>query len=432
MATLNNPQADFIELPHKFRAFVAGFGSGKTWVGCTALCIHAWQHPRINMGYFAPTYPQIRDIFYPTIEEVAHSLGLIAVTREANREVHLFEGSKFRSTIKCRSMDKPGSIVGFKIGHALADELDVMSQDKAQQAWRKIIARMRYNVPGVKNGVDVTTTPEGFRFVYQQFVKAIRDRPELSKLYGLIQASTYDNAKNLPADYIESLKQSYPSQLIEAYLRGQFVNLASGAVYARFNRDTNNCQDVVQPGEPIYIGVDFNVSMMAAVICVKRDGEPRVVDEIMGSLDTPDLIRRIKERFWLFNGSDYSQTRHIYIYPDASGGSRKSVNASTSDLAQFEQAGMHVRAPKANPPVKDRINAVNAMICNGEGIRRLLVNRDRCPTVADNLQQQVWAANGEPDKTAGNDHSNDALGYFIAYEWPVVKPTFDIPVSFTM
>jgi hypothetical protein len=29
-----------------------------------------WEHPKINQGYFAPTYPQIRDI-YPTIEEVA-------------------------------------------------------------------------------------------------------------------------------------------------------------------------------------------------------------------------------------------------------------------------------------------------------------------------------------------------------------------------
>ncbi len=86
----------------------------------------------------------------------------------------------------------------------------------------KIIARMRYKVDGLRNGIDVTTTPEGFKFVYQQFVKAVREKPELSALYGLIQASTFDNAKNLPPDYIPSLMNSYPPELIKAYLRGVY------------------------------------------------------------------------------------------------------------------------------------------------------------------------------------------------------------------
>src|SRR6185437_5109556 len=143
---------------------------------------------------------------------------------------------RYRGTVICRSMEKPETIVGFKIGHALVDELDVMPLIKAQTAWRKIIARMRYNVPGLKNGIDVTTTPEGFKFVYQQFVKALRERPVLQNLYGLVQASTYDNELNLPDDYISSLMASYPPQLIQAYLRGQFVNLASGSVYPEFDR----------------------------------------------------------------------------------------------------------------------------------------------------------------------------------------------------
>ncbi len=52
-------------------------------------------------------------------------------------------------------MEKPATIVGFKIGHALIDELDVMAKVKAQQAWRKIIARMRYKQAGLLNGIDV-------------------------------------------------------------------------------------------------------------------------------------------------------------------------------------------------------------------------------------------------------------------------------------
>ena len=62
--TLNIPQARFLAMQNKFKAYVAGFGSGKTWVGCGGICKGMWEHPKINQGYFAPTYPQIRDIFY--------------------------------------------------------------------------------------------------------------------------------------------------------------------------------------------------------------------------------------------------------------------------------------------------------------------------------------------------------------------------------
>lgn len=86
--TLNVPQARFLSMPHKFKAYIAGFGSGKTWVGCGGICKGIWEHPCINQGYFAPTYPQIRDIFYPTVEEVAADWGLNVKINEGNKEVH--------------------------------------------------------------------------------------------------------------------------------------------------------------------------------------------------------------------------------------------------------------------------------------------------------------------------------------------------------
>lgn len=378
--------------------------SGKTWVGCASICKHVWEWPRINSGYFAPTYAQIRDIFYPTIDEVAHDWGLRVVTKVSDKEVDFYSGQRYRSTTICRSMEKPQTIVGFKIGHALVDELDVMPEAKAKHAWRKIIARMRYNVDGLKNGVDVTTTPEGFKFVYHQFVKQLREKPSLAGMYGLVQASTYDNEANLPDDYIPSLRESYPPQLIEAYLNGQFVNLTSGTIYHAYSRAGNASSETVQPSEALHIGMDFNVGKMAAVTHVLRKNDPHAVDEITGGYDTPDMIRQIKERYWDYRNGTYQKTREIRVYPDASGGSRKSVNASATDIALLKQAGFIVVAPEANPPVKDRINAMNAMFCNATGERRYRVNAAKCPSYADALEQQIWAPNGEPDKTQGVDH----------------------------
>ncbi|MBF4187683.1 terminase [Serratia ureilytica] len=429
--TLNIPQARFLAMPHKFKAYVAGFGSGKTWVGCGGICKGMWEFPRINQGYFAPTYPQIRDIFYPTVEEVAHDWGMRVQINESNKEVHFYAGRQYRGTTICRSMEKPETIVGFKIGNALIDELDVMKKEKAQKAWRKIIARMRYKVDGLRNGIDVTTTPEGFKFVWLQFVKEVRDKPELATLYGLVQASTFDNEKNLPPDYIPSLMGSYPPELIKAYLRGQFTNLTSGTIYHQFDRRLNNCDEVEQPGEPLYIGMDFNVGKMAGIVHVLRLGLPCAVNEIINAYDTPDMIRIIKERFWLYDGADYRKVREIYIYPDASGDSRKSNNASKTDIAQLQDAGFNVIVDNANPPVKDRINAMNAMFCNANDERRYKVNVARCPVYTECLEQQVWdEKTGEPDKKSDNDHPNDGAGYYIHKTFPIIKPVTNLNIGF--
>ncbi len=411
---LNVPQASFLALPHKFRGFVGGFGSGKTWVGSSGLCQHAWEWPKINAGYFAPTYGQIRDIFFPTIEEVAFDWGLTTDIHETNKEVHLYSGGRYRTTILCRSMEKPGDIVGFKIGHALIDELDVMKKQKAAMAWRKIIARMRYLQDGLKNGIDVTTTPEGFKFVYEQFVKMVREKPELAKLYGLVQCSTYQNAKNLPEDYIPSLRESYPPQLIEAYIRGQFTNLATGNVYPNFDRHKNHTSATAEHGEALHIGMDFNVLNMTAIVNVVRKDQPISVAEITKGRDTPTMARMLKERY-------LDKGHPVSIYPDASGQNRSSKNASESDLSILKHAGFTIVVDHANPAVRDRVNAVNAMILNDVGERRWLVNTHACPVLTEAFEQQAYDNNGEPDKTTGHDHPPDAVGYFIVKRWPIAK-----------
>lgn len=414
MPKLNRPQAQFLALDKKFKALVAGFGSGKTWTGCADLCKFAWEWPGVNSGYFAPTYPMIHDIFYPTVEEVAFDWGLDVDIHESNKEVHFYSNGQYRNTVICRSMEKPGTIVGFKIGKALIDEMDVMTMLKAEQSWRKIIARMRYKVDGLRNDVSVTTTPEGFKFVYQQFVKQLRDKPQLLDLYGLVQASTYENAKNLPGDYISSLLASYPPQLIQAYIRGQFVNLASGNVYPDFDRKLNHTGEAIKPGETLHVGMDFNVLNMHAGVSVIRDDLPRTLEEVVKIRDTPEMVRVLKERY-------QSKGHQLVVYPDASGQNTSTKNASESDLSILRGAGFTVEVNHSNPAVKDRVNAVNGMLLNANGERRWKINTDACPITTESLEQQAWAPSGEPDKTTGHDHMNDANGYFIVKRWPIVQ-----------
>lgn len=425
MIEVNYPQAEFLSIDKPFRGFVGGYRSGKTFVGCVRLWQLASMHPGIKLGYFAPTYPHIRDIFYDTIQEVAEEYSenigrqcTIKINKSEHRVTMFINGIEY-ATVKCKSMDQPYAIVGFDISHALVDEIDCMKKDKADSAWKKIVARMSsvredYSV----NTVDFTTTPEGFNWMYDFFVKKLREQPEMQRFYSLVKASTKQNELNLPSDYIDKLYATYPPNLVDAYVDGEFVNLLSGNIYNQYTSENQSDEVVTEADHTLRVGMDFNVTKMAARVFVYRNNNPHCVAEFNELYDTSDMIEHIKMRY---------PDKKIIVYPDASGKNRKSNGADETDIKLLKDAGFKVRANDANPRVKTRINSVNAMFCNALGVRSLYVNRNECPVTHEELEQQIYTDKGEPDKSAGKDHGNDAFGYFIAYEHGINKETMAIP-----
>lgn len=404
---LSYPQYVFLkELDTKFKAYVGGFGSGKTYVGCLDLGLFALENPRLPQGYFGPSYPSIRDIFYPTMEEACFSLGMTIDVKEGNKEVHLYRGSNYKGVVICRSMDRPGSIIGFKIARALVDEIDTLSFLKAQNAWRKIIARLRYMIKGVVNGISVTTTPEGFLFAYQTFGN------EPTESYSMVQASTYENEKYLPDDYIASLRESYTEELIEAYILGKFCNLKSGTVYRQFDRSRNNSKEEIQPSDTLHIGMDFNIGKMSAKVHVQRENGWHQVAELDEVFDTHAMITKIEERW-----RQPERSHGIVIYPDASGKKRStsSKSANATDLNLLRLAGFTVKARDSNPRVRDRYNSLNNVFEK----KKLFINTKACPISTQALEQQAFDLTGDPDKEGGFDHSNDATGYFNYWHNPI-------------
>lgn len=404
---LSAPQYVFLRgLTTKNTAYVGGFGSGKTFIACIKLLDYIGRFPKSTWGFWSPSYPLIRDVFYPTMDEAAGLMGFSTKINVGNKEVSIWRGSIYYGTVICRSMSDPSSIVGYKVAGGVCDEIDTMKKHIAVDAWRKVNARLRLAVKGLEqNWLSVTTTPEGFNFVYDTFA----DNP--TPRYSMVQASTYENKQHLTPDYIENLLETYPENLISAYLNGEFVNLTSGSVYGAYDKVHNASKEVITESDrTLMVGMDFNVTKMAAKILVKRGEEVHCVDEIYDLYDTQDMIEHLKMRY---------PDKRLVIYPDASGNNRKSNGADVTDIKLLKMAGFRIKAKDTNPRVKSRINAVNAMFCNAQGLRRLFINADKCPKTSRDLQQQVYASNGEPDKSSGSDHGNDALGYPIAYEFPI-------------
>lgn len=413
---LSKPQFAFVnDRLSRFPAMVAGFGAGKTFGGiCRAVALKC-RYPKLNVGYYLPTYDLVKRVGYEGFDEILDAMEIRHRFIKSDRELEVAGAGK----VIFRSLDNPGSIVGFKHADAVVDELDTLKPDDARAAWNKIIARNRQvKSDGGLNTVGVATTPEGFRFVYEKWQK---DAKALEKGHRIIRASTYSNARNLPPDYIPSLRDSYPAQLLEAYLRGKFVNLTHGAVYPEFSRELNRSRETMNADEALHIGMDFNVGKMAASVHVLRDGKPHAVDEITDVLDTPAMIKVIDKRY-----REEGKPKHpIIVYPDASGKNRKSQDASESDLALLRQAHYTVCVNQSNPRVRDRVVAFNAKICK-DGVREYFVNEDKCPHLVEALETQAYDKNGEPDKSTGLDHILDGAGYFVAYKWPVKKPALTI------
>lgn len=308
-------------------------------------------------------------------------------------------------------MDNINRIIGYEHADADIDELDTLKSSDAASAFRAIMARNREVKPnGEPNTIGVTTTPEGFKFVYQTWKK--NPKPD----YKIIQAPTSSNP-HLPDDYIDNLKAIYPTQLLQAYTMGEFVNLTQGTVFTAFNRERNNSNEVVQEHENLFIGMDFNVTNMSAVVYVQRGRVFHAVDELVGIYDTPSMIHAIKEKYL---------DHYVAIYPDASGGSRKTVDASISDISLLEAAGFDIRSNKKNPFIKDRVMAANSAFES----QTVMINCDKCQELTGNLEQLSYDANGVPDKSSGMDHLIDAATYFIAYEMPINKPISAVPFNF--
>lgn len=403
-------QAKFIESNAKHTALIGGYGSGKTQGGILKVISKKMQYPKIPVAYYMPTYGLIEDVAFERFEQMFDDFG---ITYNLNRSKFFYDTPFGR--IIMRSLSNADRIVGYEVGYSLIDETDLLPTENMENAFKKIIARNRKKLPnGHENQTDVVGTPEGFKFAYNYFVK------EKKANRVIIKAKTADNPF-LPDDYIDTLKESYTPQQLEAYINGEFVNLTSGNVYHRFDRTKNHSNRKIKLNDVLHIGMDFNITKMNAVVYVVDEMEmvwklannvivqkkvrvKTAVDEFINAYDTAELIGLIKKRF-----PNYK----IIIYPDASGGNKNTAGKSDIDL--LKGAGFVVRKLSKNPFVKDRVNAMNISFLDTNGNVYHYVNTDECPNYTEALEKQTYKK-GEPDKDSGFDHVTEAGGYFIYYD----------------
>ena len=401
-ADLHPGQLEFVDDEEsQILAISAGYGAGKT----RALCCKAVSLALANQGFVGcvmePTGPLIRDIWLTDFDNFLDAYEIPHTFRASPLPEYVLHLPKGDTKILCRSFENYQRIIGLNLAFCIADEVDVVNYSITSKAFPKILGRLR---SGVIRQFAAASTPEGFKWLYNEFASPDAQARSDRKL---IKMKTTDNP-HLPDDFVERLKANYDPSLLKAYLEGEFVNLNTGQVYDRFDREKHVINSIDTGDEPIHVGVDFNVGNMSAVIGVRLTDKLVVIDEISGSHDTDALAQEIKRRY---------PHRQVYVYPDASGGNR-STNATRTDIQILQSYGFSNQSGKANPPVRDRVAAVQAVLENGKGQVRLQVVKD-CKRLVECLELQSYTDKGDPDKDAGYDHMNDALGYTV---WRLYNP----------
>lgn len=358
-----------------------------------------------EIWYAAPTFKQAKRVFWRRLKQAIPASWRASKPNETECSITLQSGH----IIRVVGLDCYDNLRGSGLFFVLIDEW----ADCPYEAWEEVLRPMLSTCKFTVNGVQYVGghslrigTPKGFNHCYDSYLDGQgKEQDHRSWLYTSLDGG------NVPPEEIDTARRKMDARTFRQEYEASFENY-QGVIYYCFDRRLNATSELIKPGEKLHIGVDFNVGLMAAVVLVERDGLPLALDELMDVFDTPAMIEKIKTRF---------QDHKIYVYPDASGQNRKTSNASQSDLSLLRLAGFTVVVDSTNPSVKDRVNALNAVLCNSYGHRRMMVNIDKCPKLVTCLERQIYNDRGEPDKKSNLDHGNDALGYYTAKRFPIKK-----------
>jgi hypothetical protein len=223
---------------------------------------------------------------------------------------------------------------------------------------------------------------------------------------------TWPSESILPKSEVESARLAMDPRIFEQEYLGKFI-LTGGRAFGDFNMGLHVRPTPYDPALPICWSLDFNIDPMCAGVIQHYKGQIAVIDE----LTLPDtktetacvaFMERAEANHWDLRG--------LTIYGDASGGARDSTSGISdwhivkNCLRRFEP---RVKVPRANPGIKDTINAVNAKLKNVEGDASLRID-PRCHRLIDDLKSALWPGD------LGEQHAIAWLRYFVEYEYPVL------------
>jgi hypothetical protein len=397
-------QQKFHQSTARFKGFSGPIGSGKSQALCQEAIRLSYQNPGRTGLIGAPTYPMLRDA---TLTSLTGVLNENEIPYEVNKSDNLMVLKDTGSRILLRSVDEFERLRGTNLAWFGLDELTYTQEG----AWLRLEGRLRDPKASVRCGFAVWT-PKGFDWVYRKFIQ------NSVSGYESVMAAPYENRfllEQVP-DFYERLKGSYDDNFFRQEVLGDYLNQKGGLVYTAFDRGVNVQRTSADPGRGICWAVDFNVDPMSSLVVQMKDGEFRVLDEIvLHRATTEQACEEFERRFGIPRAG-------VMVFGDAAGAAMQTTGFSDYQVIrkffQSRSAKVTYRVPNANPPVRARVAAVNACLRNAHGDVRLIVD-PKCKELIADFEQVAYKEDSvqvDKDKDRKRTHMSDALGYLICQE----------------
>ena len=381
---------------HRFRVAVCGRRFGKTHLAIRELCKNA-RLPKRECWFVAPTYRQAKQIVWKKLKQKLIELRWADKINESELTIQLKNGS----TISLKGADNHDSLRGVGLDFIVMDEFADIDPDAFYETLRPTLSD--------KEGSALFIgTPKGIGNWAHSLYQMQLENPAL---WASFSYTTLDGG-NVSADEIEQAKRDLDTRTFRQEYMATFETY-TGRIFYNFDRTTHVKKWEQAVPDVVYIGMDFNIDPMSAVIMIRQGDCLHVIDEIrMFSSNTQETVEEINSR--------YPKIKK-WVYPDPAARQRKTSAGGATDLTILQNAGYIVKAPNAHNPVRDGINAVNSRLKNDKGIINLFVD-PKCKHTIDSLERYSYKeGTSQPDKDAGYDHMMDALRYAVDYMFPIKK-----------
>ncbi len=389
----------------RFSVVAAGRGSGKTELARRRVVYYLGvQKPWSDPQYFyaLPTYGQAKRVAWQPIKKLVPK-EWVADISESDMCITTVFGSKLWVV----GLDKPQRIEGTQWDGGVEDEC-------SDQPPKVFDLTIRPALSHRKGWCWMVGVPKRFGTGAPDF-KAKFDAG-LAGADPDMRSYTWRSDSILSAEEIESVKRQLDEADYDEQYGASWVSIR-GVVYHAFNDANINPQVAYNPRLPIVVGQDFNVDPMSWCLSHVIDGKVLVFDEL--SIKNTNTVETLNQLHDLYGDH---QAGWVFI-GDASARARK-TSASTTDYIQIKAdsrfENKRMRYTTSNPAIHDRNAAVNAMLKNKAGERRIQIH-PKCKVLIKDLRHLSYKAGTREINLANKDlgHMSDAFGYTIHGLFPV-------------
>jgi len=403
----------------RFPVVPAGRRSGKTERFKRFLAKEAMTNTGELYFAAAPTRDQVKKIYWEDLKKLTLSCTHPKSPSESELKIFMPNGTE----IHLIGLDKPERFEGIPWTGGGIDEIADIKQGSWESHIYPALNTDNPLKPGYRAWCWLLGVPDGLNHYYDmaQYAESAND-PE----WGLFH---WKSSEILPADIIEAAKRVMSEKQFNQEFEASFET-ATGKIYENYSV-LNHTTETIKPHEQLLWSHDQNFTPLSSCICVKRDEQLYILDEIV-------LISAISEQSALEFVNKYKshKNKHVLIYGDPAGKAGEK-HGHASDYTQIEDVlktnGWRFtrKVAKAHPAIKDRQNSVRAKIKNANGDVSLFVNKEKAPWSHKGLAtvQLLEGSSFQEDQKNQYQHITTAIGYLVDRRWPVRKAITNIPMS---